>query len=169
MAISVRSSATLHLQNLLQTQIDTAGSWLQRNRLSLNVAETKIMVFETSNMVNRVKDIQVSYRETTIEVVDRFKYLGVMLDSTLSFKYHVDYVCREIILHLKMLSKMRSIANESICLYLYKTLMIPLFDSGDVVYDCIYQQDSEKLQKLQNTALQIIYRWPHNTSIVKLH
>ncbi len=168
-AISVRSSDPQQLQLLLQVQINTAADWLQRNRLSLNVSKTKIMVFGTSTMVNRAMDIEVMYGQDSIELVDRFKYLGMILDNTLSFKYHVDYVCRKIIPRLKMLSKMRSIANESICLYLYKTLMLPLFDYGDVIYDCIFQQDSEKLQKLQNAALRIIYKKPHDTPIVELH
>ncbi len=135
----------------------------------MNVAKTKIMVFGTNNMVARARDIQVSYGTSQIEVVDRFKYLGILLDNTLSFKYHIDYICKKTIPQLKMLSRMRTIANESICLYLYKTLMLPLFDYGDVIYDCLYQQDSEKLQKLQNAALRIIFKKPHDTPIVELH
>ncbi len=64
---------------------------------------------------------------------------------------------------------MRSIASEHLCLYLYKSLMVPLFDYGDVIYDCLYQQDSDKLQKLQNAALRIIYRQPGDTPVVEMH
>ena len=110
------------------------------------------MVLGTNNMVNTAKDLQVSYGEAKIEVVDRFRYLGIILDSTLSFKYHIDYICKKIIPRLKMLSRSRTIANESICLYLYKTLMLSLFEYRDVIYDCVYQQDSEKLQKMQNAS-----------------
>ncbi len=68
-----------------------------------------------------------------------------------------------------MLAKMCSITNEKMCLYLYKSLILPLFDYGDVIYDSLYQNDSEKLQKLENAALRIIYRQPRDTPIVELH
>ena len=66
------------------------------------------MVFGTTNMVNRAKGIRISYGNNVIEVVDRFKHPGMILDNTLSFKYHVDYVCKKIIARPKMLSKIRT-------------------------------------------------------------
>ena len=68
-----------------------------------------------------------------------------------------------------MLSKMKMIASESLCLYLYKTLMLPLFNYRDAIYDSQFQQDSEQLQKLWNAALRIIFKKPHGTPIIKLH
>ncbi len=36
---------------------------------------------------------------------------------------------------------------------LYKTLILPIFDYCDFVWDCVRQQDSQTLQKLQNMVL----------------
>ena len=49
------------------------------------------------------------------------------------------------------------------------TLVLPLFDFNDYVYDCLTVNDSHTLQKLQNTALRSILRVDFHTSIADIH
>ena len=54
-------------------------------------------------------------------------------------------------------------------LSLYKTLILPILDYGDFVYHGISQQDSDTLQKLQNTACRAILRADMYSSIAGMH
>ena len=55
-----------------------------------------------------------------------------------------------------MLSKFKQVIGKNLKLLLYKTLIMPLFDYGDVIYDCLNQHHLMMLQRLQNSALRLI-------------
>ena len=52
---------------------------------------------------------------------------------------------------------------------LYKTISVPILDYCDIVYDVLTQRDIFRLQKLQNSALQIIGKADRRTSVTELH
>ncbi len=68
-----------------------------------------------------------------------------------------------------MLSKIRPILKEETALHLYKTLLIPIVDYGDVVYDCLTKDNSDTLQKLQNGVCRIILQKGKRTSTSEMH
>ena len=49
------------------------------------------------------------FNDEEIEFVDQFKYLGVILDGSLKFKPHVDYLVR------KVTPKLRTLGQHCIC------------------------------------------------------
>ena len=59
--------------------------------------------------------------------------------------------------------------DETTGLPLYKTIISPLFDYADVVFDCLSAQDSDRLQRMQNWALRIILRADPRTHAVDMH
>ena len=68
-----------------------------------------------------------------------------------------------------MLDRLRHILNKNTKITLYKTLIAPLFDYGDVVYDGISQLDSASLQKLQNSGLRRVLNCDARTHIEDMH
>ena len=62
--------------------------WCKFNRLAINVAKTKAMIFTNRNVVCpvlRIDDSELSY-------VNEFKYLGVYFDSKLRYQNHIVYL-----------------------------------------------------------------------------
>ena len=68
-----------------------------------------------------------------------------------------------------MLGKIRPIMKEQIALHLYKTLLVPILDYCDMVYDCLPKYNTDILQKLQNGAYRIILRKGKRTSTSDMH
>ena len=68
-----------------------------------------------------------------------------------------------------MLGKLRHIVGEEVSLCLYKTLITPLLDYGDIVYDCLSAKDSFELQKIQNCALRIVLQKDRKTHVADMH
>ena len=68
-----------------------------------------------------------------------------------------------------MLHKYKHVLNRNLKLTLYKTLIVPLFDHGNIVYDCLTQKDSDTLQKLRNAALGQILGALKETHIDDMH
>ena len=62
----------------------------------LNVSKTKIMLIGTHQRLNAVDSFSVTEDNTSLERVDTFKHLGVIMDETLSWKEHVSSMGKKI-------------------------------------------------------------------------
>ena len=68
--------------------------WLCINRLSLNISKTNFVIFHA---INKPKfPVTILINKQAIEEVKYVKYLGVLIDSHLSFKYHIDQLTKKI-------------------------------------------------------------------------
>ena len=52
---------------------------------------------------------------------------------------------------------------------MYKTLVIPIIDGCDIIYDCLTKRDSKALQRLQNGAYRIILNRNKRTPTSDMH
>ena len=91
-----------------------------------------------------------------IEVVQKFKYLGVYLDPLLSFQAHIDYLNSKISPRLYMLGRSREFMDKSSARMIYEATILPLLYYCDTVFYALNQRESNVLQLLQNKALRII-------------
>ena len=123
------------------------------------------MVFGTRQRVKRARDVDVKIEGMRLQVVPTYKYLGFTLDATLSFGCHVNNISRLIAYKANLLSKVRKFLSESTALKIYKTMIVPYLDYGDVIYNSANQEGLEKLQRLQNRCLKICMNFNarHNT------
>lgn len=70
------------------------SEWLNQSCLKLNVNKTVSMFFSKSNIENSQADIYVTGEK--IKVVSEFKYLGIIIDSKLTFKSQIKKVCNRV-------------------------------------------------------------------------
>ena len=66
--------------------------WLYCNKLSLNVLKTHYMIFTARNKT--ATDLDIKINEVRIERVYETKFLGVLVDSQLAWKQHIEYTCK---------------------------------------------------------------------------
>ena len=78
-----------------------------------------------------------------------FKYLGVVLDDTLSFNDHVDYVRMKVSKILGMLSRTRPSLTLEAANRLYKAMVLLVIDYCDAVWHECGQGNSDKIEWLQ--------------------
>ena len=67
--------------------------WCNDNFLLLNVAKTKELVIDYRKKKSSVNPIKIQDQE--VEIVDTFKYLGVVIDNKLNWAPHVDKVFKK--------------------------------------------------------------------------
>ena len=127
------------------------------------------MIFGTSASLKKFNNITVKYHDSELVRADHFKYSGLILDPSLIFSHHVDYIHRKMVSRLRMLYKVRPVVTEETSLQLYKSLCVPIFYYCDIVYDCLMQRDIHRLQKLQNSALRIVCRKGKDFSLFEMH
>ena len=67
-------------------------SWFHAYLLILNLEKTKIMLVCTHQSTAEADDLVIEISHTRLKRANKFKYLGVLLDNTLSWKDHVEYI-----------------------------------------------------------------------------
>ena len=94
-----------HLQNVMNDELKKLFEWLCINRLSLNISKTNFVVFHA---INKPKyPITILINKQAIEEVKFVKYLGVLIDSHLTFKAHIDELTKKIARSVGILYKLR--------------------------------------------------------------
>ena len=116
------------------------------------------MLFGTSHQLHNFEDVSVTHQDTELEKCTKYKYLGIMLDSRLTFEEHVNYIKSKTIGKIRLLGRIRHIIDRDTALLLYKTLIVPIYDYCDHIYFPISVNNADSLQKLQNIALRSIVR-----------
>ena len=115
----------------------------------------KIMMFGTNRELNNMTQTHVYFGEESLEIVKKYKYLGVVLDRKLKFDEHVKYNHGKMYPKMKTLGRVRNLIGQGTAIYLYKSLINPLFTFSDYVYAGTSVQDKSKLQVLQNICIRI--------------
>jgi hypothetical protein len=72
----------------MNTAFERINKWFQSNFLSLNFEKTKFLQLLTKN--SHESDIQVSYNNNKIDNIHNIKFLGLIVDTSLSWKNHID-------------------------------------------------------------------------------
>ena len=65
--------------------------WLQINRLSLNLNKTHFILFRRKRVrISLSTDLVIN--NVKIDMIERTKFLGVIIDQNLSFQSHINYI-----------------------------------------------------------------------------
>ncbi len=127
------------------------------------------MYFGTKKQLEMCTDLIIQHRGKELVTVDSFKYLGLVLDSRLSFSDHVSHIRNKTIAKIRVLGGVRGFMDQSTAHMLYKTLVQPLFDYNDYIIGKLNYRDRYTLQKLQNTCFRNILRtgWMTPSSVMQ--
>ena len=177
--INVVSHSTIHLyaddtvlycssrdpytaRNLVQVDLDNIVQWCTNNKLTINTKKTKSMIFGTKYMLKKLDKPKVKLDGSILGNVDHYKYLGVILDSTLNFTKHINNIIKTVSHKLVLLSKTRQFITQAASVRIYNSMILPYMDYGDVAYQAATSDLLCKLQRLQNRALRIITKYDDN-------
>ena len=86
------------------------NQWLGANKLSMNVSKTKFMVFHTHNRSASYPDLQINGNK--IERVTELNFLGLVLQSNLSWNKHINHIS------LKVSKAIGIIYKQNLCTHL---------------------------------------------------
>jgi len=70
----------------LQKSLDSLSEYCDRWKLTVNTQKTKIMIFRKSGKLP--KDLKFIYGNENLEIVNKFKYLGVLFTTGISYNEH---------------------------------------------------------------------------------
>ena len=91
-----------------------------------------------------------------IKRVEAFKYLGVVIDSNVSWSSHIDYLCKKVSSRIGILKRIMPCLTLPSAQTVYKTTIQSLFDYCGVVWGSCSESSLLRLQRLQNRAGRVI-------------
>ena len=94
------------IKKVMDKELKLLYDWLCANRLSLNVAKTEFIIFRPPR-VNLEDRIVLKLNRTKIYESTKIKYLGLILDSRLSWKFHISELSKKLSRSVGMLYKIR--------------------------------------------------------------
>ena len=71
--------------------MDKLKKWFDINKLKLNIEKTKILPYINSGIL---KDITID--NIKIDIVKHYKFLGIYLDSQMTYKKHINYLSNKL-------------------------------------------------------------------------
>ena len=113
-------------EETLNEELKKLTRWLNANQLSLNVGNTKFMVFHSARKVVRYPVLVIN--NTPIERVTNFNYLGLQLSNDLNWDKHKCVISLKLTKTIGVLNRLRYEYHEEILLTLYNTLILPHLD-----------------------------------------
>ena len=95
-------------------------------------------------------DPNISLINIQVERVSHQKHLGIILDEKLNFKEHINSTTLKVNRGLAVLKKLRYSLPWKSLITIYKALLRPLLDYGDITYDQPHNESvCEKLESVQ--------------------
>ena len=140
LAIHIISSGLASLNHSFQQCLDAASLWVASNGQKLNVSKTKCMLLHSSH--RKVESaLDISLDGVAVEQVRVIKYLGILINDTLTWSDHVGLVCRKVSSCLNLVHRLSWFLLLSLLTYL-KSYILPHFDYCDVVWSSCTQEES---------------------------
>jgi len=111
------------LQKTLNRELKKLTLWLNCNRLALNITKTNFVLFASVN--KPLKNVTILLGRKAIAQKDFVKYIGVLIDSRLSFKAHISSITKKIARTIGLFYKLRYYMNQKTLIMIYNSLIYP--------------------------------------------
>ena len=120
------------VENCLQLDLTSVATWLGSSRLCLNVDKSNCMLIGSRQRVSH-RTLSVSVGGSVLSQVHSVRYLGVLIDSTLSWNLHICNMISRVRSRLSAITRFGSLPPAVLCI-LYSAFVMPLFDYCDVIW-----------------------------------
>ncbi|MEE8341005.1 MAG: reverse transcriptase family protein, partial [Candidatus Neomarinimicrobiota bacterium] len=145
------SMSTFVNNDEINKEINKISDWLIINKLSLNVAKTKYMIFAKSN--KQIPLTAINMMKKKLERVSTFVFLGLTIDEGMTWTPHLDKISSKISKTIGILCRLKNFIPENILKTIYNALIVPYLNYSILCWGFI---NTSRIFKLQKKAVRII-------------
>jgi len=160
-----------NLVNMANDELDKISLWFKLNKLSLNVKKTNFILFRSHNSPHHLNidlNIDIKIDNMKIEQVHSTKFLGVIINQTLSWKEHIYLIKQKINKNVGIIRKISKSVPQSVLLSLYHTLIHPYLAYCNIVWAIDRTTFLDKLFVSQKKAIRLIANSKFNSHTAPL-
>lgn len=148
-------SKDVALKNL-QDHISVLEAYYLKWKIKINVTKTDIIIFSHKN---KKPNKQIKMYGESLEITNKVKYLGLILDPKLSFTHHVLAITRKVNAAISILYPLicrSSVISQKNKSTIYNVCILPIILYACPIWSNTYKTNYSKLQTLQNKCLRMI-------------
>ena len=121
------------------------------------------------SQTRKIPNHTLSINGRNIDKVSTYKYLGITLDMNLNYNKHLENVIKSISYKSLLLAKIRKYITQDVVIRIYKTMILPVLEYGDVLYDGANKKLIDKLKTIQYRCLHTCLLPQEHIPIIRLH
>src|SRR5688572_12401941 len=167
-AIYIGHRRTKTLIKKIQQSIDEINNWCNQNGFKISIAKTVGVLFTNKK---QIPIININIDKELIKMESKAKFLGMIFDRKLNWKYHIDYIiekCKKRLNLMRAVSGYQWGASKKSLLAIYKALIRSIIDYGDIAYSSACKSYLNKLNTIQTEALRLCCGTPKGTTALAL-
>ena len=130
------------------------------NKLTINESKTKYMILDFRTKLQKMRDIdatQLTMNNVILEKITKIRFLGVIINNTLTWEDHKMYLKNNINKALGIIYNCRNILKHSHLINIYKCFIQPYFNYCITVWGSSIRSKTDTITVLQNRIMRIIF------------
>ena len=143
------------IESCINGELVKVNTWLCVNKLSLNVEKSNFVLFHPIQR-KISSNFTLTINNDNVPRCMFVKYLEILIDCNLGWKFHIDSICKKIKKSIGMLSKLRYFVPLKILVNLYYALIYPFLTYGLIVWVNTYSTTLQPLSIMQKKAMRIM-------------
>ena len=143
------------MEKTVNQELKKLSLWLNVNRLALNVAKTNFVIFRSYQKIPD-HNVTLLMNNKALAQKDHVKYLGVLLDQHLNWKYHIKNVALKVSRGLGILAKLKPFLKDKLIRTIYFSVVYSHLYYGIQAWGSADPTTRNKLDILQNKAVRIL-------------
>ena len=148
------------LEALMNSELERGKEWCDVNKLSINMSKTNFMIIKSTRKKDMPVNIQIRNSDRMSHPLVRknhIKYLGVMIDDCVSWKYHISYICSQISRNISIMSKLRHYLSIKQLKQINYNLIYPYVAYASLAWGSTYISSLQKVQVKQNHVDRLLF------------
>lgn len=144
---------SLHIN--INNELNSINMWLKHNKLRLNITKTKYIIFQNRSVTTNMPPITLEGK--VLERVSYTKFLGVVIDQNINWKYQINSVANKLSRICGILYRIRNSLTQEALISIYYTLCYPHLIYCVSVLACTWPSFLKNLQVSQNKIFRCMF------------
>ncbi|CAK1598320.1 unnamed protein product [Parnassius mnemosyne] len=146
--------------DIINRDLEYIKNWSDRFGLIVNPSKCQAIIIGSRRMIRRLKTVAlppIFFNSTEIQLCSTVKDLGLLIDSSLSWKEQATTVSQKVTGTLRSIYRLKNFLPSAIKAMLVQSLIFPLIDYGDVCYFDLNADLLNKYDRLLNNCIRFIF------------
>ena len=145
------------IYNKMRDCLIRMSEWFKCTRLTLHLNKTSYSIFHgPKKKISRMYD-KMSIDDSVILRENKVKYLGLIIDETLSWQGHIDYIIASLSKFYGIFNKIKHMVPKKHKLTIYNAYVLSKICYGIEIYGSVNKTQSKRLQVVSNKLLKILF------------
>ena len=170
--LATRGRTVIEAENMANIELTKISAWARDNKIHFNEQKSKTMLMSRRKRKER-KEVEIYMNSRLLTQVHSLKYLGIILDTKLTFKNHINYItdkCSRLIFALSKSAKLNWGLGHEALKTIYTGAILPLLQYGAPIWINSLAKDSYKtklirVQRLMNIKIAKSFRTVSNEAL----